>query len=191
MSHFLLIQKMTATKRKRKAREREDSDTIPRYFQREDDRGIIKKASNSLSLLLFLITMMLLGLCSSIMNIIIVCFEDSKKRSDIAKKREVKQRSSWSKENKHFSDRMFYRLFRMHRPCFNRLCARIEKAVGPKVFKSEKYLENLRNLKSTTPESRMYYAALHTTGEYISGEIKVCLALRYLAGGSYLDLFLW
>ena len=37
----------------------------------------------------------------------------------------------------------------------------------------------------------MFHAALHTTGEYIPGEIKVSLALRYLAGGSYLDLFLW
>lgn len=37
----------------------------------------------------------------------------------------------------------------------------------------------------------MYFAALHTTGDYIPGRVKVRMILRYLAGGSYFDLFLW
>ena len=103
-----------------------------------------------MSLFLFVTTLMLLGLGSSIFEIIVSCFKDSKKRSDEANNRKIKERKSWREGSKRFSGRMFYRLFRMHRPCFNRLCARIEKAVGQKEFKSENYIDRLRSEKNTT-----------------------------------------
>ena len=143
------------------------------------------------SFVFFVTIMMLLTLASNIFNVILLSYIESKKKSDEAISRKVKVRKSWSEENKRFSDRMFYRLFRMHRPCFNRLCSRIQSAVGEKEFKSENYIEKLKRLGSSTPESRMFHAAQSTSGTYILGEIKVCLALRYLAGGTYLNLYLW
>ena len=37
----------------------------------------------------------------------------------------------------------------------------------------------------------MYQNSKGHTGAYVSGEWKVVLALRYLAGAAYLDLYLW
>jgi miniconductance mechanosensitive channel len=65
------------------------------------------------------------------------------KRKDEAKKRKPRLRTSWTKENARFSNRMFYRLFRMHRACFVHLCEKIERSVGEKEFKSEKYIAQL------------------------------------------------
>ena len=179
---------MTTTKRKRKSRER---DTVIPLHHVDVNHGKKKKEQKALSVFLFVTIIMLLGIASSLFDIVVACFRDSKKKSDAAKNRVVKIRSSWKDESKRFSDRMFFRLFRMPRPCFNRLCARIERVVGKKEFKSEQYIQKLKEQKFETQESRMFHATTHTTGEYIPGEIKVCLALRYLAGGSYLDLYLW
>ena len=79
----------------------------------------------------------------------------------------------------------------MSRPCFNKLCRKIEKAVGAKAFKSESYIQELKLQGSSTIESRMYHARLSTVGPDISGEWKVAVSLRILAGASYLDMFLW
>ena len=86
---------------------------------------------------------------------------------------------------------MFYRLFRMHRGCFNDLCNKIEKIVGAKNFKSEKYLGKLKEMGSSTKESCMYNSSVNYTGAYIPGEVQVAITLRLLAGASYLDMFLW
>ena len=107
-----------------------------------------------------------------------------------AKLRKPKKRTTWAKENDRISDRMFYRLFRMHKPCFNALCSRIERAVGEKTFKSERYIENLQKLGNSTQESRMYHAHCKLTGNYIPGEVKLAITLRLLAGASYFDMFL-
>ena len=111
--------------------------------------------------------------------------------SSLAKLRKPRPKKSWSEETSRHSDRMFYRLFRMSRPCFKKLCQRIERAVGPKEFKSEAYIQDLKRKKFSTPESRMYHANLKTSGEWLCGEWKVAMALRTLAGGSYLDMYLW
>ena len=37
----------------------------------------------------------------------------------------------------------------------------------------------------------MYFNTVFSTGGYISGELKLALTLRILAGASYLDMFLW
>ena len=61
----------------------------------------------------------------------------------------------------------------MHRPCFNLLCNKIEKAVGKKKFKSEKYINDLKAKGHSTKESSMLLAAIETSGDYIPGEVKV------------------
>ena len=99
-------------------------------------------------------------------------------------------RKDWSEYNERVSERMFYRMYRMKRPCFNLLCQKIEKAVGRDVFKSESYIKELRQQGYSTPKSRMYHCACTSIGDYIQGELKVALTLRFLAGASYLDLFM-
>jgi hypothetical protein len=79
----------------------------------------------------------------------------------------------------------------MSRPCFNKLCREIEKAVGSKNFKSELFLQDLKKQLHSTPESSIYHARLNTVGPDISGEWKVAVSLRMLAGASYLDMYLW
>ena len=113
------------------------------------------------------------------------------RNKESAKKRKPRPRTTWADENKRISDKHFYRLFRMSRPCFNILCTRIETAVGEKEFKSEKYIQGLTELGHTTLESSMCQAAINGIGGYIPGEVKVAIALRLLAGASYLDMFLW
>ena len=81
--------------------------------------------------------------------------------SDAAKSRVPKIRTTWAKENERITDRMFYCLFRMKRPCSNALCSRIERAIGEKSFRSERYIQKLAKDGNSTPESRMYYANLH------------------------------
>lgn len=115
----------------------------------------------------------------------------SKKRRDAAKKRERRERPSWSQEDARMSDRMFYRLFRMTRPCFRKLCKKIERTVGPSKFKSESYLEDLKRKGHTTRESSIYNCSLAAHGPWIPGEVKLAMTLRLLAGASYLDMFLW
>jgi hypothetical protein len=75
-------------------------------------------------------------------------------------------------------------MFRMKKECFNQLCQRIIAAVGERNFKSKHYIDTV--LKSTS----IYVAHQSTSGGYISGEVKLALTLRMLAGGSYLDLSL-
>jgi hypothetical protein len=83
-------------------------------------------------------------------------------------------------------NRQFQLMFRMDQKCFELLCSKIEQAVGEREFKSEKYLDQLYN--SNTKEAQMYRANIKTTGGYISGEVKVAVGLRILAGASYLDV---
>ena len=121
----------------------------------------------------------------------ILMVEISNNLSKAALSRVPKVRPSWSQESSRFSDRMFLRLFRMYRQCFNCLCNRIEKAVGEKVFKSEKYLDTLRASGASSPFGRMNHASETSCGSWIPGEAKLAMTLRYLAGASYLDLYLW
>ena len=99
----------------------------------------------------------------------------SMKRKAKAKKRKPRLRISWTKENARFSNRMFYRLFRMHRACFVHLCEKIERSVGEKEFKSEKYIDQLAMEGHLTKEGGMMAANLEKTGPYILGEVKVAM----------------
>lgn len=80
----------------------------------------------------------------------------------------------------------------MSRECFRHLCSRIEENVGESKFKSEQYLRNLK--QSSDPRDKqirkMMKSHEKSTGGFISGEVKLAITLRILAGGSYLDLAL-
>ena len=78
-------------------------------------------------------------------------------------------------------DRTFKRMFRMNKEWFLQLVNKIEATVSPAVFKSEAYL--MSNASCTQ-------AATATVGGFISGEVKIALTIRILAGASYLDLML-
>jgi len=68
---------------------------------------------------------------------------------------------------------------------------KIEENIGSEKFKSERYLREIRLGRiGNKKEQRIYNAHSKSTGGFISGEIKLLLTLRLLAGGSYLDLSL-
>ena len=146
---------------------------------------------NQLFLVTFTLVMLYTMTCS---NVSMLLFEESYKselRSDQATARLPKERKIWSVEEKRFTDRMFYRLFRMSRSCFKLLCDRIKDAVGDYEFKSELFIEGLKSAGHSTKESSIYNNSIGYNGDYISGEMKVALTLRTLAGGAYLDMYLW
>jgi len=76
----------------------------------------------------------------------------------------------------------FKRMFRMPIPTFQALCQKICEKVGPHQFRSEEYLGARRQRRYPSPDPRKQDNAP------ISGEIKVAIGIRMLAGGSYLDL---
>ena len=110
-------------------------------------------------------------------------WQRSHTKSILGLKRRRKERILWATINERISDRHFRRMFRMTRDCFSLLCQRIIVEVGGKEFKSEAYIAAF--FKGKDP---MYDANVKATGGYISGEVKVAIALRLLAGGDALDL---
>ena len=113
-------------------------------------------------------------------------------RKDQASKRRFRQRKSWSAFQANLTDRQFRRYFRMSRECFAYLCNRIMTNVGEDKFKSEEFLDNLKHSDDPRDKEKVQMMNAHegSTGGFISGEIKLALTLRMLAGGSYLDLSL-
>ena len=107
----------------------------------------------------------------------------SHNKSIHALERRRKERIPWDVVNERISDRHFRRMFRMTRCCFSLLCQKIISRVGEKQFKSEAYINAF--LKGKDP---MYDANVQTTGGYVSGEVKLAITLRLLAGGDALDL---
>ena len=103
--------------------------------------------------------------------------------SNNAKQRRPKKRVPWSSVDSMLNNRQFRRMFRMTRECFELLCEKIKLSVGEKKFKSEAYIELYLN-----HPGNLYHANCATTGGYISGEIKLAISLRILAGGDPLDI---
>ena len=131
------------------------------------------------------------------LNLALLTYIEKKKLSAIrqhsASKRRYRQRKSWANFASNLTDRQFRRYFRMTRECFQHLCScYIESNVGERVFKSEEYLKDLRFSRDTSDNKtiKMLYAHEGSTGGFVSGEVKLGLTLRLLAGGSYLDLAL-
>ena len=113
-------------------------------------------------------------------------------RQDSATKRGFRQRKSWESFQANLTDRQFRRYFRMSRDCFKHLCNRIEDNVGERVFKSEEFLKDFRYSRDAKDKKSINMMNAHegSTGGFVSGEVKLALTLRLLAGGSYLDLAL-
>ena len=110
-------------------------------------------------------------------------------KSEQALRRRDKERMSWSQFNERVTDKHFRRMFRMSRDCFDLLCCAIISRVGEKQFKSESYLDSfLRDESIKNKSSMMHNAHMHTSGGFISGEVKLAIALRMLAGGSAMDI---
>jgi hypothetical protein len=105
-----------------------------------------------------------------------------------AANRSFHQRRSWFRFCNNMTNNRFRRYFRMSKECFGVLCDKIIENVGEDEFKSEFYLR--QKVQEGTRLSNLMKAHQSTTGGFICGEIKVALALRLLAGGSYLDLAL-
>ena len=101
------------------------------------------------------------------------------------------KRKKWSIEQQRFSDNMFYRLFRMSHDCFNQLCKDIESEIGEKQFKSERYINKLESHTVHNNYTHLHHEQKMTVGETISGEWKVAITLRMMAGATYLDMYLW
>ena len=111
------------------------------------------------------------------------CWDSSNRNSEAAKKRRKKKRIPWSDVSSRISDVQFRLMFRMSRECFGILCQKITCAVGERRFKSEIYIDTFFRGKN-----RMFDAHERTSGGYISGQTKVAVTLRLLAGGDSYDL---
>ena len=72
--------------------------------------------------------------------------------------------------------------------CFKLLCEKIEDVVGKENFLSEEFLELLETSHVHKKLKIMNNAHKHSTGGFISGEIRLAITLRLMAGASYLDL---
>jgi len=111
---------------------------------------------------------------------------NSESLSKAAKDRIIMERIEFSTLSQRLKDDQFHLMFRMDRECFQQLCSIILKKVGEKNFKPESYLHRLDS--DSSREGNIYRAHKKTSGGYISGEIKVAITLRILAGASYLDV---
>jgi hypothetical protein len=111
----------------------------------------------------------------------------SQQRKANANKRRFRRRKSWEEFQSNLTERQFRRYFRMSKECFELLCNKIKNNIGEKAFKSEDFLWQHLNRYA---DNKFYFQDAHeqSTGGIISGEIKLALTLRLLAGGSYLDL---
>ena len=105
--------------------------------------------------------------------------------SDIAKnhRRNPDHRLEFSDLVGRTHKRAFRLMFRMNNSCFNAVCSKIESNIGREKFKSEAYLSELEEAYTDNKKFNMFTANKKTTGGYLSGEIRVAIALRVLAGG--------
>lgn len=76
----------------------------------------------------------------------------------------------------------------MDRKCFDLLCEKIINVIGEEKFMSEDFLESLETSHAHKKLKDMHHAHKHSTGGFISGEIRLAITLRLMAGASYLDL---
>lgn len=130
-----------------------------------------------------LVLTLLFGLAADLLQII-EREEQTKLQDHIKEQRRLcrrlpaeKTRPTWTGFCNRVSDSHFRRQFRMTRNVFTNLCNILCAAVGEETFRPEDKI---------MPPSNS--ASLLGRGGLIPGEIKTAIALRLLAGGSYLDL---
>jgi hypothetical protein len=90
-------------------------------------------------------------------------------------------RKTWDEYSKSINNMTFCQMFRMSKESFQRLCDKICNHIGEEIFRPQSFLQ------SGTYLPRLM-AANDYHGGFISGELKVAIAIRMLGGGSYLDL---
>jgi hypothetical protein len=83
----------------------------------------------------------------------------------------------------------------MSKALFKKLWDNFEGIVGPAVSKSKEHLDEILNRQLPNSDhnhqwTNFLFAHEHSTGGFISGEVKVAITLRILEGGLYLDLAL-
>ena len=110
-------------------------------------------------------------------------YKTSIRMSKRALSRRKKKRIPWEYVDSMLNARQFRRMFRMTRECFHLLCEKMKITVGESEFKSEAYIHAFLNKKGS-----IYNANCETTGGFISGEVKMGITIRLLAGGDPLDL---
>lgn len=88
-----------------------------------------------------------------------------------------KTRPTWTGFCNRVSDSHFRKQFRMSRNAFSNLCSTLSAAIGDATFRPESSLASTRNS-----------ASLQSRGGLIPGEVKVAISIRFMAGGSHLDL---
>ena len=71
----------------------------------------------------------------------------------------------------------------MARKCFALLCDKIKINIGERKFRSQIYVDTFLNYPGS-----IYQANCDTTGDFISGEVKLAITIHMLAGGDFLDL---
>ena len=77
----------------------------------------------------------------------------------------------------------FRMMFWISRGCFYSLCQCIIRSIGERQFKSESYIDTFLDGKDI-----IFNDNIETTGSFISGEAKLAIAIRLLAGGDALYL---
>lgn len=110
-------------------------------------------------------------------------YKTSIRMSKRALSRRKKKRIPWEYVDSMLNARQFRRMFRMTRECFHLLCEKMKITVGESEFKSEAYINAFLNKKGS-----IYNANCETTGGFISGEVKMGITIRLLAGGDPLDI---
>ncbi len=75
----------------------------------------------------------------------------------------------------------------MSQECFSKLCHRIQDNVGPNNFKQETFIHELEQTEKKNSKTMVHLHCV-ITGSVVSGETKIAILLRLLAGGSYLDI---
>ncbi len=105
------------------------------------------------------------------------------------------QRESFNDIVNVLSPAHFWRMFRMNRPSFDRLCGCIIYKVGDAVFKSQEWLDSCshdeeKTTMRTNVKRPRAQCATNALGGTFSGKLEVAVMLRLMAGASYLDLLL-
>ncbi len=106
--------------------------------------------------------------------------------------RRSRVRKGWAAFRDWLSDKQFRRYFRMSKILFKQLVDDVTSIIPSHNFKSEEYLQKIvESCVPTDPSNNIILAHHNSTGGFISGEIKLAIALRVLGGATYLDCALF
>lgn len=108
-------------------------------------------------------------------------------RRRLRKKRVRREGRRFNQEIDDLTDARFRRYFRLTRPSFAKFCVAMIDTVGVEVFKPEGSFDPVQ-LPGGGVRPSTGGGAINTCGGSMSGEVRVAIFLRLLAGASYLDL---